>query len=186
MQNYLLPSQGHEKVIHVAAVQTCGSREHVRLALCSAVRHCACSALYVCMCVFTVHSVCAVECGTECVRAARSQCPRPCVFFGQGKIECMFAESSLTPTHALYCPREDGRGGRWTSLRAHVCGGRHVHVVNTHSHALRYAALHYSCSVQYVCSYVRMFVCTYVRMYVCTYVCMYVCMYVCVHVLTCL
>ena len=60
----------------------------------------------------------------------------------------MFAESSLTPTHALYCPKVDGRGGRWTSLRAHVCGGRHVHVVNTHSHALRYAALHYSCSVQ--------------------------------------
>ena len=30
---------------------------------------------------------------------------------------------------------------------AHVCGGRHVHVVNTLSHALRYTALHYSCSV---------------------------------------
>ena len=40
---------GHEKLIHVAAVQTCGSCEHVRLALCSAVRHCACSALYECM-----------------------------------------------------------------------------------------------------------------------------------------
>ena len=36
---------GHEKLIHVAAVQTCGSCEHVRLALCSAVRHCTCSAL---------------------------------------------------------------------------------------------------------------------------------------------
>ena len=30
---------------------------------------------------------------------------------------------------------------------AHACGGRHVHVVNTHSHALRYTALHCSCSV---------------------------------------
>ena len=39
----------HEKLIHVAAVQTCGSSEHVCLALCSAVRHCACSALYECM-----------------------------------------------------------------------------------------------------------------------------------------
>ena len=35
--------------------------------------------------VFTVHSVCAAECGTECVRVARSQCPRQCVFFGQGR-----------------------------------------------------------------------------------------------------
>ena len=35
------------------------------------------------ICVFTVHSVCAAERGTECVRAARSQCPRQCVFFGQ-------------------------------------------------------------------------------------------------------
>ena len=38
----------------------------------------------VCVYVFTVHSVCAAESGTECVRAARSQCPRQCVFFGQG------------------------------------------------------------------------------------------------------
>ena len=30
---------------------------------------------------------------------------------------------------------------------AHAGGGRHVHVVNTHSHALRCTALHYSCSV---------------------------------------
>ena len=28
-----------------------------------------------------------------------------------------------------------------------------MHVVNTHSHALRYTALHYSCSVLYVCMY---------------------------------
>ena len=38
-----------------------------------------------------------------------------------------------------------------TTLRAHVCGGRHVHVVNTHSHALHYTAVHYTCSVQCVC-----------------------------------
>ena len=44
-----------------------------------------------------------------------------------------------------------------------------MHVVNTHSHALRYTALHYSCSVLYVCMYVR------------TYVCMYVCRHTCQH-----
>ena len=69
--------------------------------------------------------------------------------FRTGEIECMFAESSLTPTHALYCPRKDGRGWKVDKLEsAHVCGGRHVHVVISHSHALRHAALHYSCSVQ--------------------------------------
>ena len=72
--------------------QTCACGEHAQS---RATLHCA--ALHLFSAVFTVHSVCAVECGTECVRAARSQCPRPCVFFGQGKIECMFAESSLTP-----------------------------------------------------------------------------------------
>ena len=100
----------------------------------------------VCVCSLCTVSVQWSVAQSACVLRALSVHDR--VFFGQGKIECMFAESSLTPTHALYCPRKDGRGGRWTSLRAHVCGGRHVHVVNTHSHALRYAALHYSCSVQ--------------------------------------
>ena len=72
--------------------QTCACGEHAQSR--ATLR---CAALLLFSAVFTVHSVCAVECGTECVRAARSQCPRPCVFFGQGKIECMFAESSLTP-----------------------------------------------------------------------------------------
>ena len=51
-----------------------------------------------------------------------------------------------------------------TTERAGECG------VNTQSHALRYTALHYSCSVLYV----RMYVCMYVsprafaRVYVCT------------------
>ena len=43
-QNTLQP-HSEETEIHVAAMQTCGSSEHVRHALCSAVRHCACSAL---------------------------------------------------------------------------------------------------------------------------------------------
>ena len=34
-----------QKMVHVAAVQTCGPCEHVRLSLCSAARHAACSAL---------------------------------------------------------------------------------------------------------------------------------------------
>ena len=49
--------------------------------------HYSCSVLcvLVCLCVFvcSLCSVCAAECGTECVRAARSLCPRQCVFFGQ-------------------------------------------------------------------------------------------------------
>ena len=38
-----------KREIHVAAMQTCGSSEHARPALCSAMRHYACSALYECM-----------------------------------------------------------------------------------------------------------------------------------------
>ena len=64
---------------------------------------------------------------------------------------------------------------------AHVCGGRHVHVVNTHSHALRYTALHYSCSVLCVC------VCLCVSVCVCVCLCVSVCecVNVCVSVCKC-
>ena len=64
-----------------------------------------CMCKYVCICVYVCMHVC-VHCASvsvqrsvahECVRAARSQCPRQCVFFRTGEIECMFAESSLTP-----------------------------------------------------------------------------------------
>ena len=102
----------------------------------------------VCVCVFTVHSVCSSGVWHR-VRACCALSVSTLSFLlRKGDVEGMITKSCLTPTHALYCPREEGRGGRWTTLRAHVCGGRHVHVVNTHSHALLYTALHYSCSVQ--------------------------------------
>ena len=50
--------QLHETLIHVAAVQTCGSSENARLARCSAVRHCACSVLCMYVCVYVNMYVC--------------------------------------------------------------------------------------------------------------------------------
>ena len=44
-----------------------------------------------------------------------------------------------------------------------------MHVVNTHNHALRYIALHFSCSMLCLC----VFVC------VCVCVCLFVCLCVC-------
>ena len=60
-----------------------------------------------------------------------------------------------------------------------------MHVVNTHSHALRYAALHCSCSVLCLCVFC---VCLCVFVCVCVFVCecVRVCLFVCVHVPTCL
>ena len=69
---------GHEKLIHVAAVQTCGSSEHVRLALCSAVR------LF--RAVFTCLRVSEVRCCSSCVCAARSLCAPPFLRTGECRV----------------------------------------------------------------------------------------------------
>ena len=69
--------------------------------------HCVCrsSALYVCMYVWMYLCVHCAQCLCSGVwhrvRACCALSVSTCVFFGQGMIECKFAESSLTPTQEL-------------------------------------------------------------------------------------
>ena len=115
--------------------------------------------MYICIYVYMyiwVHScrVSAEQCNTVLVCAARSKVSLLFCLAVRGKRvhDCCRA-SCLTPTHALYAPREVGRGGWRTPKETAHMAAVQTHVRDEHArHVLRSAVRHCACSA--LCSLV--------------------------------